>query len=90
MKTNWPALGFRCLLLAGAAVAVLPARAQVAQQTPTGAACTTGLDLGCRSRSARSANDRAHQRHRRTSLPDFAAGLPAPAGAGFCEYALEC
>jgi type IV pilus secretin PilQ/predicted competence protein len=38
MKTNWPALGFRCLLLAGAAVAVLPARAQVAQQTPTGAA----------------------------------------------------
>jgi len=38
MKTNWPALGFRCLLLAGAAVAVLPARAQVAQQSPTGAA----------------------------------------------------
>jgi type IV pilus assembly protein PilQ len=38
MKTNWPALVFRCLLLAGAAVAVLPARAQVAQQTPTGAA----------------------------------------------------
>ena len=28
MKTNWPALGFRCLLLAGAAVAVLPASAQ--------------------------------------------------------------
>jgi type IV pilus assembly protein PilQ len=30
MKTNWPALGFRCLLLAGAAAAVLPAGAQVA------------------------------------------------------------
>ena len=38
MKTNWPALGFRCLLLAGAAVAVLPARAQVAQQTFVSAA----------------------------------------------------
>jgi type IV pilus assembly protein PilQ len=38
MKTNWPALGFRCLLLAGAAVAVLPARAQVAQLTPVSAA----------------------------------------------------
>ncbi len=38
MKTNWPALGFSCLLLAGAAVAVLPASAQVAQQTPTSAA----------------------------------------------------
>ena len=38
MKTNWPALGFRCLLLAGAAVAVLPASAQVAQQAPVGAA----------------------------------------------------
>jgi type IV pilus assembly protein PilQ len=35
MKMNWPALGFRCLLLAGAAVAVLPAGAQVA--TGTGA-----------------------------------------------------
>jgi type IV pilus assembly protein PilQ len=33
MKTNWPALGFGCLMLAGAAVAVLPASAQVAQQT---------------------------------------------------------
>src|ERR1700676_5060036 len=40
MKTNWPAFGFSCLLLAGAAVAVLPASAQVAQQTPTGAAAT--------------------------------------------------
>jgi len=38
MKTNWPALGFSCLLLAGAAVAVLPASAQITQQTPTGAA----------------------------------------------------
>jgi len=38
MKTNWPALGFRCLLLAGAAVAVLPASAQVAQLTLVSAA----------------------------------------------------
>jgi type IV pilus assembly protein PilQ len=38
MKTNWPALGFGCLLLAGAAVAVLPASAQDAQQTLTSAA----------------------------------------------------
>ena len=38
MKTNWPALGFSCLLLAGAAVAVPPASAQVAQQTPVSAA----------------------------------------------------
>ena len=38
MKTNWPALGFGCLLLAGAAVAVLPASAQVAQQTLASAA----------------------------------------------------
>jgi type IV pilus assembly protein PilQ len=38
MKTNWPALGFCCLLLAGAAVAVLPASAQVAQVTPMSAA----------------------------------------------------
>ena len=34
MKTNWPALGFSCLWLAGAAVAVLPASAQVSQQAP--------------------------------------------------------
>ena len=34
MKTIWPALGFRCLLLAGAAAAVLPAHAQVARLTP--------------------------------------------------------
>ena len=33
MKINWPALGFSCLLLAGAAVAVPPASAQVASQT---------------------------------------------------------
>jgi len=37
MKTNWPALGFSCLWLAGAAVAVQPARAQVAQQILVGA-----------------------------------------------------
>ena len=34
MKTNWPALGFTCLWLAGAAVAVQPASAQVAQLKP--------------------------------------------------------
>ena len=33
MKTNWPAFGFGCLLLAGAAIAVLPAGAQDAQGT---------------------------------------------------------
>jgi len=38
MKTNWPALRFSCLLLAGAAVTVLPASAQVAQLTATSAA----------------------------------------------------
>jgi len=38
MKTNWPALGFSCLWLAGAAVAVPPASAQVAQQIPVSAA----------------------------------------------------
>jgi len=37
MKTNWPALGFSCLLLAGAAVAVRPASAQVAHLTPVSA-----------------------------------------------------
>jgi len=37
MKIIWPALGFRCLLLAGAAVAVLPAGAQVAPPTPASA-----------------------------------------------------
>jgi type IV pilus secretin PilQ/predicted competence protein len=35
MKTNWPAFRFSCMLLAGAAVAVLPASAQVTQQTST-------------------------------------------------------
>jgi type IV pilus assembly protein PilQ len=34
MKINWPAFGFNCLLLAGAAAAVSPAIAQVASQTP--------------------------------------------------------
>jgi type IV pilus assembly protein PilQ len=34
MKTIWPALGFRCLLLAGAAAVAWPAGAQVAQLTP--------------------------------------------------------
>ncbi len=38
MKTNWPALGFSCLWLAGAAVAVLPVSAQVAQETLVSAA----------------------------------------------------
>ena len=38
MKTNWPALGFSCLLLAGASVAGLPARAQVARETLVSAA----------------------------------------------------
>ena len=37
MKIIWPALGFRCLLLAGAAVTVLPAGAQVAPPTPASA-----------------------------------------------------
>ena len=37
MKTKWPALGFSCLLLAGAAVGVSPANAQVAQQSPVSA-----------------------------------------------------
>jgi type IV pilus assembly protein PilQ len=40
MKTNWPALGFSCMLLAGATVAVLPASAQVVQQTPASAAAS--------------------------------------------------
>ncbi len=34
MKTNWSALGFTCLLLAGAAVAIAPVSAQDAQQAP--------------------------------------------------------
>jgi len=38
MKINWPALGFPCLLLAGAAVAVLPANAQLVQETPASVA----------------------------------------------------
>jgi type IV pilus assembly protein PilQ len=38
MKMNRPALGFRCLWLVGAAIAVLPASAQVARQTPVSAA----------------------------------------------------
>jgi len=37
MKTKWPALGFSCLLLAGAAVAISPASAQVAHQTSVNA-----------------------------------------------------
>jgi type IV pilus secretin PilQ/predicted competence protein len=40
MKTNWPALGFSCMLLAGAAVAVPPASAQLTQQTPPSAAAS--------------------------------------------------
>jgi type IV pilus assembly protein PilQ len=38
MKTNWPAIGFSCLLLAGSAGAVLPASAQVSQEAPASAA----------------------------------------------------
>jgi len=38
MKTNWPAIGFRCLLLAGAAVAIQPAGAQVNQTSPASTA----------------------------------------------------
>jgi type IV pilus assembly protein PilQ len=37
MKTKWPALGFSCLLLAGAAVAISPASAQVAHQSSVNA-----------------------------------------------------
>jgi type IV pilus assembly protein PilQ len=37
MKTIWPALGFRCLLLAGAAAVAWPAGAQVAALTPVSA-----------------------------------------------------
>jgi type IV pilus assembly protein PilQ len=37
MKINWPALGFSCLLLAGAAAGVQPAGAQVASQPPVNA-----------------------------------------------------
>ncbi len=37
MKTIWPAFGFSCLLLAGAAVAISPASAQVAHQTSVNA-----------------------------------------------------
>ncbi len=40
MKTYWSALGFSCLMLAGAAVAALPASAQVASQTPASAAAS--------------------------------------------------
>ncbi|HEV7967987.1 MAG TPA: type IV pilus secretin PilQ [Candidatus Acidoferrales bacterium] len=42
MKTNWPAFGFSCLLLAGAALAAQPASAQVAQQAPSSAAAAMG------------------------------------------------
>ena len=43
MKTKWPAFGFSCLLLAGAAVAISPASAQVAHQSSVnaGAAAAT-------------------------------------------------
>jgi type IV pilus assembly protein PilQ len=37
MKINWPALGFSCLLLAGAAAGVPPASAQVASQSSVNA-----------------------------------------------------
>ena len=38
MKTNWPAIGLNCLLLAGVSVGVQPAGAQVSQQELVGAA----------------------------------------------------
>ena len=40
MKTKWPAFGFSCLLLAGAAVAIPSASAQVAHQLPAGISAT--------------------------------------------------
>jgi type IV pilus assembly protein PilQ len=40
MKTNWPAFGFSCLLLAGAAVAIPSACAQVAHQLPASTGAT--------------------------------------------------
>jgi type IV pilus secretin PilQ/predicted competence protein len=43
MKMNWPALGFRCLLLAGAAVAVWPASAQVAPGTSAAPARSSSI-----------------------------------------------
>ena len=42
MKTKWPALGFSCLLLAGAAVAISPASAQVVHQTSVNAGVNAG------------------------------------------------
>lgn len=41
MKTKWPALGFGCLLLAGAVVATLPASAQTLQEASTSMAART-------------------------------------------------
>jgi type IV pilus secretin PilQ/predicted competence protein len=40
MKTKWPAFGFSCLLLAGAAVAIPSASAQVAHQLPASTGAT--------------------------------------------------
>jgi type IV pilus assembly protein PilQ len=40
MKTKWPAFGFSCLLLAGAAVAIPSASAQVAHQIPASTGAT--------------------------------------------------
>ena len=43
MKMNWPALGFRCLLLAGATAAVWPAGAQVAPGTTAAPARSSAI-----------------------------------------------
>jgi type IV pilus assembly protein PilQ len=46
MKTKWPAFGFSCLLLAGAAVAISPASAQVAHQLPADTGVTAASISG--------------------------------------------
>jgi type IV pilus secretin PilQ/predicted competence protein len=43
MKTKWPAFGFSCLLLAGAAVAIPSASAQVAHQLPASTGATAAF-----------------------------------------------
>ncbi len=68
MKTNWPALGFGCLLLAGAAVGgSTRERASPLSKRPR-ARPRHGFDLRCRSRPDRAADDRAHQRDGRAAL----------------------
>ena len=46
MKTKWPAFGFSCLLLAGAAVAISPASAPVAHQLPADTGVTAASISG--------------------------------------------